>query len=237
LKRSSRRRWLARLALVAAVAVIGFSQWNQWWHGNFGVVEPGRVYRSAQPEGSLERLIVERRLATVLNLRGGSPADPFYAEEVRVTRARGLDFYDLPMSPSRRPTRNELLTLLDLFGRCKYPLLIHCKSGSDRTGLVSALYLLACRGVGPDEAGKAFALAYGHIPLFFGAKHLHEPLDEYARWLKENGVAHTPERFRSWVEHGYSSDDDRRGFRPLRPGPRERLAAGASAAGAAGTQR
>src|SRR5262249_57216146 len=96
--------------------------------------------------GWVEPLIRGRRIASVLNLRGGSLADTFYQEEVRVTHALGVDFYDLPMSATRRPSRRELLLLLDLFGRCRYPLLIHCKEGSDRTGLACAPYLMASRG-------------------------------------------------------------------------------------------
>ena len=66
-----------------------------------------------------------------------------------MARDQGLEFYDLPMSACRRPTRRELLVLLDLFEHCRYPLLIHCKSGSDRTGLASALYLMSRRGEPP----------------------------------------------------------------------------------------
>ena len=55
-------------------------------------------------------------------------------------------YYDLPLSATRRPTRRELLQLIDLLETCSYPLLIHCKSGADRTGLASALYRLVRRG-------------------------------------------------------------------------------------------
>jgi len=204
-----------------AAAVLTYVQLR----ANFGVVDPGRVYRSAQPEGSIERVIRERGLASVLNLRGGAPRDAFYAEEVRVTRSLGVDFYDFPMSATRRPSRRELMVLLDLFGRCKYPLLIHCRQGADRTALASALYRMAVKGAGPEEAEGEFALAYGHVPLG-GTQRLHEPLNEYALWLKGRRLAHTPERLRSWVEHEYRSDGPAAPFRPLPTGPRERLASG-----------
>jgi hypothetical protein len=79
-----------------------------WFQGNFGVVEPGRVYRSAQPTGGLPRLIQERALGSILNLRGGSRCDGWYVNEVRAARASGVDFYDFPMSATRRPSRHEL---------------------------------------------------------------------------------------------------------------------------------
>ncbi len=93
-----------------------------------------------------------------MNLRGGSEADPWYAAEVRATTRRGIDFYDVPISPVRRPRAASCLILLDLLGRCRYPLLIHCKSGSDRTGLLSGLYLMDRLGQPPDLALGAFSL-------------------------------------------------------------------------------
>jgi hypothetical protein len=189
------------------------------FEGNFGVVEPGRVYRSAQPTRGLPRLIQERDLASILNLRGGSRCDGWYVSEVRAARASGVDFYDFPMSATRRPSRHELLVLIDLFGRCRYPLLIHCKQGADRTGLAVALYRMVAQGVAPEVAMRSFTIEHGHIPLA-GTRHLHEPIDEYATWLAAGHRAHTPERFRAWVEHDYRSAD------PPGPGPAAPLASG-----------
>jgi protein tyrosine phosphatase (PTP) superfamily phosphohydrolase (DUF442 family) len=194
---------------------------NPWFFGNFGIVEPDRVYRSAQPEGELDRLITRFRLASVLNLRGGTQDDPWYAEEVRATREHAIEFYDLPMSATRRPQRRELILLLDVLDQCSYPLLIHCKSGSDRTGLAVALYLMSQRGQAPEQALRAFSLHYGHIPLL-GPEHLHEPLDEYAAWLKVHGQAHSPARFRFWVEQLYDPVSAGQKVPKMRPGARRR---------------
>jgi hypothetical protein len=204
--------------------------------GNFGVVDPGTVYRSAQPTSSIEQIIRDRRLASILNLRGGTLANSWYSAEVHAARALHVDFYDFPMSATRRPTRRELLTLIDIFGRCRYPLLIHCKSGSDRTGLATALYLMIVRGVGPREALGSFTLRHAHVPLF-GPERLHEPLDEYGDWLEANGLAHSPARFRRWVEESFTSDDPAVTFRPLRPGPRRMLEKEAAVAGDPGAVR
>ena len=105
------------------------------------------------------------------------------AIEIKSSRENGVAYYDLPLSATRRPTRRELLQLIDLLDRCSYPLLIHCKSGADRTGLASALYRMVRRGEPPESALASFSIEFGHIP-FFGTEHLHEPLQEYAAWLK-----------------------------------------------------
>jgi protein tyrosine phosphatase (PTP) superfamily phosphohydrolase (DUF442 family) len=207
---------------VAALHVAGVVVFrNLLFFGNFGIVEPGCLYRSAQPDGAFRERIARYHLASVLNLRGGTQDDAWYAAEVRATHDCGIAFYDFPMSATRRPQRRELLILLDLFERCSYPLLIHCKSGSDRTGLATALYLMSRKGVPPEQALRAFSLQYGHIPLF-GPEHLHEPLEEYAAWLKAGGRAHTAARLRFWVDQLYEPASAHRDVPVLQPGPRRR---------------
>jgi hypothetical protein len=224
---SGRRRWRrafrATIALVIAAGVIEFRR--PLFSGNFGVVDPGRVYRCAQPTANLGRILESCHPASILNLRGGKPSDDWYAAEVRETSERHIDFYDLPLSPVRRPRRNELLDLLAVLERCRYPLLIHCKSGADRTGLATALYLMARLGEPPARALDAFSLAYAHIPIG-GPEHLHEPLLEYDAWLKARGVSHTPGRFRWWVERDYRADDPLLGQHEVRAGPRMQARAG-----------
>ncbi len=225
-RRRVRWAWIIRGAIAVAGFVLLATFYHPWFGGNFSAVSPGRVYRSSQPKADLEGLIRAYRLASILNLRGGSRADPWYASEVRVTRERGVAFYDLPLSATRRPTRRELLTLLDLFQTCPYPLLIHCKSGSDRTGLASGLYLMARDGEPPERALRAFSIRHGHVPIW-GPERLHEPFVEYDAWLKGRHLPHTPDRFRDWVMHNYRAEDPATEISPLRPGPRDaRLAEG-----------
>jgi protein tyrosine phosphatase (PTP) superfamily phosphohydrolase (DUF442 family) len=200
---------LGKTALAALfICALGFV-WEfrrPLFQGNLGIVDPGRVIRSAQPTTQLPQWVREFHLKSIVNLRGGSPADWWYEAEVRAVRESGLSFYDLPLSATRRPARRDLLRLIDVLRQCPYPLLIHCKSGADRTGLASALYMMLQRGVAPEQAEAAFSLEFGHIPLG-GPEHLHEPLDEYAAWLQANRLPHSPERFRAWVQNDYRSAD------------------------------
>jgi protein tyrosine phosphatase (PTP) superfamily phosphohydrolase (DUF442 family) len=209
------------VGLLIVAGLVTFTFRNPWFRGNFGVVDPGLVYRSAQPTDGLPALIRDKKIATVLNLRGGSDSDSWYVAELANTRKLGVDFYDVPLVATVRPTRQQLLTVLDVLDRCKYPLLIHCKAGSDRTGLVSALYLMSRKDVEPLRAENAFSVYYGHVPLF-GTRHLHEPLREYAAWLEAHHQSHTPERFRDWVAHDYKADDPYVETKPYPTGPRPR---------------
>lgn len=169
---------------------------------NFAVVDHGRVFRSAQPYANLGRWIDDHGIATILNLRGGTRWDAFYRDEAAVAEARGVTLFDLPMRAEKRPPRAQLLRLIDVLETAKYPLLIHCKQGADRTGLASTLYRMMQLGEPPQQAATSFTVEHGHVPLF-GTQRLHEPIDEYTAWLALRGLAHTPARFRNWVETLY----------------------------------
>ena len=218
-----RRRWVRR-GIALGVLLVSASAFAAYFHrplfqGNLGVVDEGVLYRSAQPKGDVLALIRAHQLGSIVNLRGGKDTDDWYAAEVEATRKAGIDFFDLPMSAVRRPSRRELLVLLDMLDRCQYPLLVHCKSGSDRTGLVAVLYLMYRKGEPPERALGAFSLAYGHIPLL-GPERLHEPFDEYAAWLAEHRLTHTPDRLVGWLKHDYRADDPLVAIDPVRSGPR-----------------
>lgn len=225
-RRRTRRRWRWGGLLVAVLTFLGLFH-RFFFLDNLAVVERDRVYRSAQFKGRLEPTLRSLGIATVLNLRGGSRADWWYAQEVDVTRHLGIDFYDLPMQADEVPSRRELLAIIDLLDRCQYPILIHCKSGSDRTGLVSALYRMVERGESPEKARGSFSLWRGHVPLL-GPEQLHTPLVQYQGWLNQQKLPHTPDRFRHWLATTYTTDREALAEKavplPLVPGPRAELA-------------
>ncbi|MHB1561053.1 MAG: protein-tyrosine phosphatase family protein [Isosphaeraceae bacterium] len=177
---------------------------------NFGVVEPGVVYRCARPGKRLPALVETFALASVLDFERGFlardlGADSWGNAQIRAAGERSIDYYQFPMPFTRRPLREELLALVTFLERCRYPLLIYCETGADRTGLAVGLYLMAVRGLPPEEAERrAFAPRFGHLPIL-GTGHLHEPFREYAGWLREYRFAPAPDRFRTWLEGVYQS--------------------------------
>ncbi len=50
-----------------------------------------------------------------------------------------------------------------VFDSIEYPALMHCKSGADRAGLASALYLLLHKNAPVEEAIDQLHLRYGHV--------------------------------------------------------------------------
>lgn len=128
---------------------------------NFGVVVPGRLYRSNHPTPArLARLVRRHGIRTLVNLRGacGNGSDALSrAEAARL----GLAFVDAPLSSGRAPPRAAVLTLAEALRRSTEPILVHCKSGADRAGFAAAIFLLL-EGRAAGEALRQLSLRHGH---------------------------------------------------------------------------
>jgi hypothetical protein len=123
---------------------------------------------------------------------------PWYLEECRVTHRLGIAQEDVCLSAGREPSAHEMLHLLEILDRTEYPILIHCKRGADRTGLVAAVIVLLKTNGGLNAARRQLGLRYGHVALGRPAN-LDAYLEGYARWLAERGWTHSPERLRRWL--------------------------------------
>jgi uncharacterized protein (TIGR01244 family) len=155
--------WLGGIALsLAAVAGAAFTIIE--YDGNLHVVTPGVFYRSAQLTApDFHRVIAADGIKTILNLRGDNTGTPWYDDEIAAARRDGVKHIDFAMSANQSLTEAQMRTVIQLIDNAPKPILVHCKSGSDRTGLVSALYRLS-RGELASEAKKELALRYGHFP-------------------------------------------------------------------------
>ena len=133
---------------------------------NFHAVVPGELYRSAQPTAAL---IAEYRkgydIKTIINLRGDNTGSGWYDSEVAEARRLGIAHVDFRMSARREMTMAQFDQLMDVFGKAEKPILVHCNSGADRSGLVSALYVAAIAKLGEEAAEGQISFRYGHIPL------------------------------------------------------------------------
>jgi len=132
---------------------------------NFHVVVAGQVYRSGQMDGTaLARVIHERGIKSVVNLRGASGADDWYREETNTTHQLGVGHYDFALSAGREVSDTEIEAILAAVRQAPKPILIHCNGGADRTALISAIYLYEIEGRTSAESSRALNPFYGHIP-------------------------------------------------------------------------
>jgi protein tyrosine/serine phosphatase len=175
-------------------------------YANRHMVTP-RVWRSAQPTPGDLRREKARGLKTVVCVRSGSGLASWPLER-EACEALGLELHMVNIRGRQAPRKSDLLALLDLFSSIEYPVLIHCKSGADRTGFICAVYLMAIEGRCPKEASAQLSLYYGHLRSS-RAGILDEVIDAYRREGAARGFT-----FRQWVETSYDPQAIARAFRP-----------------------
>lgn len=198
-RRPRLRAWLIAGVVLAVLAWPVAEACRVYGGLNEHMVIPGRVYRTAQPdEGDVKDLAARHGIRTVLNLRGTTPWDGWYQGECRATAAADVSQEDVTLSAHALPFPAELKRVVEVLDRTEYPVLIHCKQGADRTGLVSAMAMLLYTDATLDEARRQLLPRYGHWPVARTAN-MDRFFDLYQQKLSDEGGTHSPDRFRRWV--------------------------------------
>jgi len=136
---------------------------------NGHVVSTGKVYRSNQmQQATLARLVHEYGIKTIVNLRGADLRATWYRNETNESQRLGVKHLDFALSATRETTDEQVDEILTALNCAPKPVLIHCRSGADRAGLISALYLYSLEGKSPEVAGRQLSILCGHVPSFLG---------------------------------------------------------------------
>lgn len=121
------------------------------------------MWRANQPSPrQIEAYQKARGLKTIVNLRGVSSRGYYVLEQDACARL-GIKLVDYQVFSRDTPTPEAVLGTRDLFAHMAYPALLHCKSGADRAGLMSALYMLARQNQTVEQAKTQLGFRYLHI--------------------------------------------------------------------------
>jgi len=120
------------------------------------------LVRANQPWPHQLKAWKAKGIRTVVNLRGGFDAS-FYALEKDACEALGMTLVDFTITSREVPSRERVLGAKRLFETIAYPALMHCKSGADRAGIMSVLYLHFRQGRTIREAMDQLNLRYLHV--------------------------------------------------------------------------
>ncbi len=174
-----------------------------WWK-NFHRVADG-VYRANQPSPARLAEFRDMGIKTILNLRGAAEHS-HYLFEREACDTLGLTLIDHRLYASDLASRQELLELIEIMARMEKPAVMHCKSGSDRTGFAAVIYLHEFCAVPLGTALAQLNWRYLHfkkskngiLDLFFQA------------YLRESQK--DPQSLRHWIANRYDPDQLRREF-------------------------
>ena len=121
------------------------------------------IYRSAQPDETGMRNAEKMGIKTVLSLRSTN-RDPDLSE------GTGLKLVRVPID-TWNISYDEIVTALRIINNTPRPILVHCRHGADRTGLIIAFYRMVFQGWSKDEAtdelrngGYGFHTIWRNIP-------------------------------------------------------------------------
>lgn len=176
------------------------------WH-NFFEFAPG-MYRSNQPNHKRLEAYAKLGVKNILNLRGANGASP-YVFEVESCEQLGLTLIDHAMSARSAPEREKVLKVIEILENLDGPTLLHCKSGADRTGLVSAIYRLHIQNLPFKEARKMLSIRFVHLNITRTGI-LDYVIHEYGQ-----RNAQSPISFKDWVTNEYDQDASAAAFKAM----------------------
>ena len=146
-------------------------------------------------------------IKTIINCRG-TKRDGGWLLENEACEKYGIELINLKARSRAAPDKELIMKANLVFKKIKYPALIHCKSGADRAGIVSALYKILYCKESPKNAKKQLSLKFLHI------KHaktgiLDKFIEEYESFLNKNKNFH----FLDWVQTIYKPEKLEHDFR------------------------
>ena len=157
------------LVLIGTAAVIAWYMGvrDQFFPTNFGVVEPGRVYRSGQISHRVIRdALVRNHIGVIIDLSSKWEDTPDARAERATAAELGVQRINLTLrgnglgDPAVYP---QVLADIVKANREGKPVLVHCQSGAQRTGGIIAAYRILVEGHPPDAAFAEME-DYGHSP-------------------------------------------------------------------------
>lgn len=164
------------------------------------------AWRSAQPwPHQIRHYAKEKGIKTIVNLRGERDCGSYRLEEA-ACKKHGVNFVNFKLRSGRPPEKDELQSFKDYFAGLEHPILLHCKSGADRAGIASVLYLMLNQDVPFEEAYDQLDIKYGH---FKQAKT--GVLDHFFETYKEANDEN-PIDFMEWVETKYDPVEVKQSF-------------------------
>ena len=157
------------------------------------------AYRASQPSPSDLRFYKNKGIKAVLNLRGFAQQSYALFEEDSCKKL-GLELISVPLSSSFAPQSEKLLEIVDIMEKIPKPFVLHCKSGADRAGLVSAIYLIVQKKLSVTEAKKQLSFKYLHLD-FTKTGILDYIFNVFDERLEIENID-----FRDWLEKEYNAE-------------------------------
>jgi uncharacterized protein (TIGR01244 family) len=178
---------------------------------NLHEVVPGELYRSAaMPSDEMSEVVKRLGIKTVIDVRrGGDRPDEFGHLESDVVEALGAKYVHVPLNGARLPPLERIELLLRHFDSVPRPVLIHCSSGTHRSGLASFIWLLTQVNLPPEVAIAQYSPIFGFLRWERNFKSWMQarPTIDKVAWSYLESFKSSPIGFREWARGALLKED------------------------------
>ncbi len=179
-----------------------------FWSSMFKL--PGNAYRSNQPyPWQIEKYKKRYGIKTIINLRGKRNCSSYYLEK-EFCDNNNITLHNFPITSRDLPSRKTIQDFFKLLDNVTYPLMMHCKSGADRAGIASCLFLIYKQGYDVNTAIKQLSFKYLHVK--FAKTGILDHLFETAILNKKV----SSKDFLKWINSDYNKEEIKKSFKPYK---------------------
>ena len=171
---------------------------------NFHSVVDDKFYRSGKLSNEdLAERIQEHGIKSVINLRrGGDRRGSDGRTQAEVVGSLGGSYYEVRLNSKRPPNDGRLEKLVELFDTVEKPIMVYCTSGTHRSGVAAAVWLLLEEGTQTEAALDQLTSRFGFFKFerymryyFSSIPTLDMFIWDFAEANKKDGVS-----FRQWYQ-------------------------------------
>jgi protein tyrosine phosphatase (PTP) superfamily phosphohydrolase (DUF442 family) len=205
----------------AHVPPLSFWQWLRAWinmlfadHSIFRLFYNTRtkvadgLYRSGHPMPYQLRAAQRTGVRSVISLRGAETHIGSNQLEWQTCQELKLPLVHYPIGSRDTPSREQVQEIIRLFRTLPRPILVHCKSGADRAGLASTIFLLTEEHRPIDEAMKQLEFwRHGHLKQAKTGV-----LDKFFETYRAYQQANRSTTFEDWLANHYDREAVRHAF-------------------------
>lgn len=164
---TKKKNFLKRFVVVCVIIGLSVLIWEEFLEDRlvakrWGVVEPGKIYRSGQISSHLiEPMLLENKIEKVIALNGSDLKKPYLKTEVETAQKLKIDHQVLHLIGDGTGNVEDYAEAVAEIMRCEKagkPVLVHCAAGAQRTGGVVAAYRMLVQKKTPDEAYQELLL-------------------------------------------------------------------------------
>ena len=165
------------------------------------------LVRANQPWPFQVKAWRDRGIKTIVNLRHG--VDAHHILEQEACDRYGVKLVYFVVFSREAPSVGQVLGAKQLFDEIEYPAMMHCKSGADRAGVMSVLYMHFRQKKPISEAIRQLDVKFGHMRAgltgvldYAFERYIHdvEPLGiSYEDWVK------SPEYDPAAIKHDFKA--------------------------------